>query len=376
MLSAPAVAERAEGAGEVVITYIREATRAATKAAPKDEGIAGARLGLGDNNGTGRFLGQEFRLGEIAVTDDDAADPGIHAGGALLVADLSTRLLMRLAGRDALRRATILNIAVEDDTLRQDSCRANLLHVTPSGAMLADALAQYFVAKGWRRALLLSGREAADRAYAEALRGAARKFRLTLAADREWSLNPAMQRADTGHFQVNREVAEISRAGDYDVVLVADRAGKFGDAIAYRTDRPRPIAGTHGLTATAWSPIFDEYGATQLQSRFRRQEGRAMTARDYAAWLAVRALGEAATRTRQTAPERIGTYLRGSEFALAGYKGAPLSFRAWDGQLRQPLLLVDGGSLVSISPQPGFLHQFNTLDTLGTDQPESRCRLP
>lgn len=208
------------------------------------------------------------------------------------------------------------------------------------------------------------------------MRAAVRKFRLTLVADREWSFNPAMQRADTGHFQINREVAEISRAGEYDAVLVADEAGKFGGTIAYRTDRPRPVAGTHGLTATAWSRIFEEYGATQLQSRFGRQAGRAMTARDYAGWLAVRAIGEAATRTRQTATERIGAYLRGGEFALAGYKGAPLSFRPWDGQLRQPVLLVDDRSLVSISPQPGFLHQFNTLDTLGPDRPESRCRLP
>jgi hypothetical protein len=31
--------------------------------------------------------------------------------------------------------------------------------------------------------------------------------------------------------------------------------------------------------------------------------------------------------------------------------------------------------VVSISPQPGFLHQVNTLDTLGFDRPETKCKL-
>jgi ABC transporter substrate binding protein (PQQ-dependent alcohol dehydrogenase system) len=59
----------------------------------------------------------------------------------------------------------------------------------------------------------------------------------------------------------------------------------------------------------------------------------------------------------------------------AGYKGATLSFRSWDGQLRQPVLLADARALVSVSPQPGFLHQFSELDTLGIDKPETKCRM-
>jgi hypothetical protein len=27
-----------------------------------------------------------------------------------------------------------------------------------------------------------------------------------------------------------------------------------------------------------------------------------------------------------------------------------------------------------VSPQPGFLHQFTELDTLGFDKPETNCR--
>jgi hypothetical protein len=28
-----------------------------------------------------------------------------------------------------------------------------------------------------------------------------------------------------------------------------------------------------------------------------------------------------------------------------------------------------------VSPQPGFLHQFSELDTLGIDRPETKCTM-
>jgi hypothetical protein len=43
--------------------------------------------------------------------------------------------------------------------------------------------------------------------------------------------------------------------------------------------------------------------------------------------------------------------------------------------LRRPILLTDGRGTVSVSPQEGFLHQTSELDTLGFDQPETKCKL-
>jgi ABC transporter substrate binding protein (PQQ-dependent alcohol dehydrogenase system) len=350
--------------GEVEIVYL--------SAPGHGQAIAGSRLGLSDDNGTGRFLGQSFRLREAAISDEKIeADPS----WSLVVADLPSPQLLAVADLPAMHDATILDVATADDELRGKECRTNVVHLLPSRAMLADALMQYLAAKNWRRIMLLVGHEPADGLYAEAMRRSAKKFRVSIVADQVWSFNPAAQQADTGHFQVNAEVAEATRGADYDVLVVADEAGNFGEQLAYRTDKPRPIAGTQGLTPTAWSPVFDEYASTQLQNRFQREAHRPMTARDYAGWLALRAVGEAATRSGKTDPHVIGAYMRGGDFSLAGYKGAPLGFRRWDGQLRQPVLLVDDRSLVSISPQPGFLHQFNELDTLGIDQPETECRI-
>jgi len=50
-----------------------------------------------------------------------------------------------------------------------------------------------------------------------------------------------------------------------------------------------------------------------------------------------------------------------------------VTFRQWNGQMRQPILLYDGRITVSVSPQEGFLHQRSPLDTMGLDQPESQC---
>lgn len=364
--------------GEFKILYIsgphpQPAIRPVFATTLADEAVAGARLAIDDDNGTGQFLGQGFRLEEVKSDDGLAAAEEPHS--VLVVADLPAAALLQLADLPAMRSAVILDIATTDDALRQGSCRANLLHVLPSRAMLADALMQYLSVKDWRRIMLLAGREAPDRLFADAVRASAKKFRVNFAADREWTFNPAAQQADTGHFQINTEVADATAGADYDVLVVADEAGNFGDQLSYRAKQARPVAGTQGLTPTAWSYVFDEYGSTQLQNRFRRIAGRRMTERDYAGWLAVRAIGEAATRSGTTDPAAIAAYMRREDFSLAGYKGAPLSFRPWDGQLRQPVLLADSRSLVSISPQPGFLHQYNNLDTLGVDRPESACKL-
>ncbi len=346
---------------------------------PIDTGRRGAELAVADTNTTGRFTGQTTILQRVESADAAVVEQGFAAalasGQRLFIAHLPADLLLRLADAKGARDAVILDTAAADDRLRGPDCRANVLHMLPSRAMLADALMQYLARKDWRRIMLLTGRNPADGLYADAIRHAAEKFQLTISVDKPWTFNPAAQQADTGHYQVNDEVAEATRGAKYDVLVAADEAGAFGQDLAYRTDTPRPVAGTAGLMPVAWSPVMDEYASTQLQLRFRRLAGRPMAVDDYGAWLAVRAVGEAATRTASVDPARIIAYLHDPAFTLSGYKGPELSFRPWDGQLRQPVLLADDRSLVSISPQPGFLHEKNDLDSLGVDQPETECRM-
>jgi ABC transporter substrate binding protein (PQQ-dependent alcohol dehydrogenase system) len=98
-----------------------------------------------------------------------------------------------------------------------------------------------------------------------------------------------------------------------------------------------------------------------------------MTASDYAAWTAVRTIGEAVTRTNSTDSEILRAYIFSDAFALDGFKGRSLSYRVWDGQLRQPIAVANARALVALAPLDGYLHQTNEMDTLGLDRPESAC---
>src|SRR5215813_13443595 len=346
---------------------------------PEDEGVQGARLGIADDGTTGNFTGQSFELVERVVPEDGdvaASFRGLVASGVrLVVTDLAAPELLSLADLPEAATATIFDTATADDRLRGKDCRANLLHLLPSRAMLADALVQYLIVKRWANLLLVVGHGEGDREFAADIRHAAQKFHARIVEEKPWTFVPGARRTDTGHFAIQAEVTRFTQGVRYDVLVVADEADEFGDQLSYRTFDPRPVAGTQGLVASAWARPHEQWGATQLQDRFLRQAKRWMTDRDYAAWMAVRAIGEAATRAKSTDPSAISAFLRSDRFELAAYKGARLSFRPWDGQLRQLILLADARSLVSVSPQPEFLHQFSALDTLGIDQPETKCRM-
>ncbi|HEX4618053.1 MAG TPA: ABC transporter substrate-binding protein [Stellaceae bacterium] len=383
---AAALAPAARGAGEQVV-QIGWLSRAVKRTLPlsyldqppQDEGLRGARLGIADNETTGHFTGQSFALTETIVPEDGDVAAGLRElaakGIRLVVTDLAAPELLSVAGMPEAAGITFFDVGTADDRLRGEDCRANILHLLPSRAMLADALVQYLVAKRWQGLLLVVGHGDGDREFAGDVRHAAAKFQARIIQEKPWTFVPGARRTDTGHFAIQAEVARFTQGISYEVLVVADEEDEFGDDLSYRTFDPRPVAGTQGLVPTAWARPHEQWGATQLQDRFLHQAKRWMTDRDYAAWMSVRAIGEAATRSKSADPAAIISFMRSDRFELAAYKGARLSFRSWDGQLRQPVLLADAHSLVSVSPQPGFLHQFSELDTLGIDKPETKCRM-
>ena len=346
---------------------------------PADEGVAGARLAINDNNTTGRFLKQEFALDVVESRNPQElvaqTRQRVEAGAAFVVADVSPPAVLALADQLKGQAALVLNAGASDDRLRERDCRANVVHTAPSRAMLADGLAQYLVWKRWPRWFLVHGTEPDDAAFAEALRRAAKRFGAKIVEERPFKYEVGSRRADGGHEQIQEQIPAFTRnAAAHDVLVVADESGLFGEYLPYRTAEARPVAGTQGLVPTSWHPALEQWGATQLQNRFRRLANRPMRPLDYDAWVAVRSIGEAATRTKSAAPADLIAHLKSPEFELAAFKGRKLSYRAWDGQLRQPILIATAKLPVTVSPQPGFLHQFTELDTLGIDKPETNCR--
>jgi ABC transporter substrate binding protein (PQQ-dependent alcohol dehydrogenase system) len=345
---------------------------------PADDGIAGARLAIEDNNTTGKFLNQRFTLEDVRLKEADDPAAAIHGlagrGITLVIADLPPDALLKAAdaGRE---RMLLFNAGATDDRLREEDCRANLIHTAPTRSMLADGLAQYLVWKKWRRWLFVVGSHPNDRLFADALRRAATRFGAKIVQERVFADTGGARRTDSGITQIQRQIPVFTQsAPDYDVLVAADESEVFASYLPYRSWDPRPVAGSAGLIPKSWDPAHDQWGAEQLQNRFIALNKRRMTALDGQAWAAARMIGEAASR-KHNDPKAMLDYFKSADFTLAAFKGQRLTLRDWNLQLRQPILLADGRTIVSVSPQEALLHQVSELDTLGYDRPETKCKL-
>lgn len=344
-----------------------------------DEGVQGARLAIKENNMTGRLVDQHFELIEVMAAANEDVVPKVKAelagGHALIIADLEPTDLLAVADLPEAKGALVFNVRSSSDELRQQDCRLNVFHIIPNWAMRADALAQYLSWKKWRRWFVVYGTTPGDKEYLAAIRRAAQKFGAKIVDERSYEFDAGSRRTDSGHQQIQSQMPILTQgAPDYDVIFVADVGEAFGDYLLFRTYEPRPVVGSQGLQAVAWHRSFEQYAGTQLQNRFEKQAKRFMTERDFTSWLGVRSIGEAVTRTNKNKPEEVNAYILSKDFEVAGFKGVGLTFRSWDHQMRQPILLSGPRTLVSISPQDGFLHQKFLTDTMGFDEPETKCR--
>lgn len=343
-----------------------------------NDGVAGAQLAIEDDNATGRFLNQRYTLIEKLVGENDDPVALMNAladqGASFIVTSLGADRLLKAADAGKARGETLINAFALDERLREQDCRANVIHAAPTRSMLADALAQYLVWKKWRKWMLVRGSHENDVLFAEALRHAATRFGAKIVEERVFEDNGGARRTDSGVAEIQRQMPVVTQgAPDHDVLVAADESEVFAGYLPYRTWDPRPVAGSAGLVPTTWDAAFDQWGAAQLQNRFTKVFQRSMTAHDMQVWTAVRMIGEAAARTGSNDPPKMLDYMKSPEFSVAAFKGQKLTLRDWNGQLRQPILLFDGRNTVSVSPQEGFLHQVSTLDTLGLDRPETKC---
>jgi ABC transporter substrate binding protein (PQQ-dependent alcohol dehydrogenase system) len=266
--------------------------------------------------------------------------------------------------------ALAINASSALDALRSQSCTATVLHTYPSQAMLADALAQYLAAKSWRQVLVLQGAQANDALLAQAWQRASKRYGLKTTDTKTFKLSGDPREREAA----NPKLLTTDRS--HDVVAVWDAEGEFARSLPYATQWPRPVLGSNGLTALAWHPQWERYGGPQLNRRFVKLAQRPMTGQDWAAWVGVKSLVTAWVAEPKASAAQIAARLRSGHTAVDGFKGLPLSFRAWDGQLRQPVLLGHADGVVHAAPLEGVLHPVDTLDTLGVDEKESPCKRP
>ncbi len=341
---------------------------------PPPTPFAGAELAVRDSRPTARAVGATVTLDRhVLAPDADAvaeAREAVDGGAAAIVADLPLADLEAVGKALPARALPVFNIRHAEPGLRLELCATGVFHVVPSTAMLTDALAQFLVKKAWRQVLVLVGPPAADKALAESFAVSAKKFGAKIVDTKAFVFgNDPRQRDQTN-------VALMTAAETYDVLFLADTTHDFGRFVPYDQAKPRPVIGTEGVQASAWDSLAERFGAPQVNHRFERGAHRPMTDGDWAAWVAVRSVVEAITGHRARGGSDIEAALGKADFAMDVSKGTEGSYRPWDHQLRQSVMLTSGDAVVAYAPLDGFLHPRTTLDTLGTDEGEFACKAP
>ncbi len=352
--------------------YDEKHLRAEFLGEPLGRPLAGAEVALKEIKYHGQAANVQFALEKVeAATAADLIKQvetlqakGVHFMLTDLPAATLTAVTSAFKGKDVV----FLNVSAQEDSLRQEQCQANTFHTIPNYAMQADGLVQYLVAHKWKEVLVLQGPSETDKLLTAAFARAAKRYGVEITETRDFVLG-----SDPREREKNN-IALLTGDADYDVVYIADSDGEFARNAAYQTLEPRPVIGSAGLNALAWTWAWDRDGAAQVQKRFEKQANRHMAAVDWAAWMAVKSVGRAVQHTNTDDFTKLRDFLSTPDNALDGTKGSASDFRPWDHQLRQPLLLSTQNWVVERAPLQGFLHQTNNLDTLGFEQRDSLCK--
>ena len=335
---------------------------------------AGAEVAIAESSFQLASADLKIVLHDIALDDVQQAKTQMLAlaqkGVRHFLLDLPGAAALELSKALQTTDLLLFNVSALDDSLRRTACSANLFHTLPDESMMADATAQFLTARKWTRVLLLTSSAAADASRIAATRKAIKRYGIKVVADKTFKLSNDPRERDLGN------VALLTAGTDADAVWVVDTDGEFARDVPYRTNLPRPVVGSAGLVAEAWQTSWERYGAPQLTRRFKKAANRPMAGADWAAWIATKAIIEVALKLPDARQHRRA--LRSPDLVLDGFKGARLSFRSWDQQLRQPVFLAHGGiggGIAGVAPFDGFLHPSNNLDTLGADEKESPCKL-
>lgn len=319
---------------------------------------------------------------ELEVIDIDATKPldeqlKAIRSTALTILDLPRPEFIEAAKILDQKGQTIVNVRHPDTDLRDTLCLPSLFHTIPSERMYFDALGQFLIYRGWRKVLIVHGPTEKDKVRTKILERSLKKFGADISDLREFTLSHHPDDRDKNKPEF------LTGGASYDVVAVIDSARDFGRYIQFSTRRARPVVGDVGLTPVGWHRALERYGAPQLNERYQLFDedkplsaSEAMSDQEFAAWSAVKlitnSLGTVDSIAETVNPRNILAH-PGAQVDL--YKGTRGSIRKWNNQLRQPILLATGDAVVAVAPMPKFLHPKHYVDTLGLDEPESRCNL-
>lgn len=339
---------------------------------PKNLGLSGAQLAVIDSNKSSKFLNQNYNLiTKISYDENEliqAFEEFVKNKNSYVILNVEDELLKKLIANPLSKDALLINAGSQSTDLRRDYCNKNLIHTIASNAMLYDGLVQFLVKRDFKNIFLISGKNPKDIQISDDIKRAVKKFGANIVKEKVWENNTDIRRRATDEFPV------FTQAKDYDVIVVADYFGDFGESIYFNSWLPRPVAGTQGLTPVTWNKVIESNGAAQMQSRFEGFASRWMESKDFSNWVAVRTIISSIMKTKTADFKTNLDFIYSDDFDVAAYMGRKLSFRDYNGQLRMPISLIQPRALISTSPQDGFLHPITDLDTMGIAPFEMKCK--
>ena len=272
--------------------------------------------------------------------------------------------------------AVIMNIRSSATSLRQEQCRSNVFHIIPDYAMRADAIAQYLIWKKWPRWFVIRRDSPHDQDYLAQVKRSAARFGGKVVEEKVYDLPPGARIRISGHQQIQAQIPmETGERARPRRGLGHQQRRRFRRLSAVPHLSARPVVGTQGLQAIAWDKSYTESGAMHFQNGLPASPSASRSSATTPPGSASALSTDRHQASGKTTPPEVKAYLLSDQFKLEGFKGQAMSFRTWDHQIRQPIVLGGGTRVpVSDSPQEGFLHPTNVTDTLGFDQPETKCK--
>ena len=325
-----------------------------------------------------RALNIEMKFSVITVLNIEDALKKIKDqvfDGSAVILDLPFSIMIEVVKNFKRSPYAFFNARNNHEGLRESVCQLNFFHTIASQKMYTDAIAQFLIIKNWKKVIIIFGDDLKDKSNLEAFVKSGKKFGLNVKKIKKFS----MSRNSLDKFSNNNLL--LTSGSKYDVVVVFDDFGEFSRYMPYNIYLPRPVIGDIGLTPKVWHWSWDRFGSPQLNQRFNRKnvlteedyEERKMSDQDWSAWASVKAIIESLKKHKNGEKINLTKLLRSKDLKIDLYKGSPGSFRHWNNQLRQPILMTTSNAVIAKVPTEKFLHPKHNEDTIGIDELESKC---
>lgn len=362
-------------------------------------GVAAAGLAAEEANYVAEAFGKVVRLlPEKAASPDDAARKAmklIRQGGAKAILgggdDSLTQAIQEASTREGI---VFLNTMSRSEALRGAKCHRLAFHIEASLAMYTDAMGQWLVrrAKQPRWGFLTPDSESG----AEMERLAKRALR------RHGGTAVAREVVPASGRDYRAALAKLAKAGP-DVVIInlsgpplltalaqfmelgleVHVAGAAMETLEFWQAEPTRLT---GVWPSLWSYEFRKYSGRELNKRLAARLGHPAASHAWASYTAMKAVWEAVLKSGGIDTASLVSFFEKGR-GVDAHKGQPLTFRPWDHQLRQPLMIVqskvppkdakrwDIFKLLGEVPLRGTPGKSRAavLDTLGLSAAESKC---